>query len=92
MSDVDLWKDTHSRCGGDGCNRANRDGLLGITQVSGTVGARHDTCEWSGMKCFILVLETVVEVVHVNKSCCTPLKPKRYAKRPPPQHSTLIVD
>lgn len=54
-------KDTHSRCGGDGCNRANRDGLLGITQVSRTVGARHDTCEWSKMKYYILVLQKPVD-------------------------------
>lgn len=48
--DFGLVKDTHSRCGADGCNRADGDRLLSIAQVSGAVGARHDTCEWSQMK------------------------------------------
>lgn len=37
-------KDTHSRGGRDGSNRANGDRLLGVAQVSRAVRARHDTC------------------------------------------------
>lgn len=38
-------KDTHSGRGSDGCYGANGNGLLSIAQVSGAVGAGHDTCE-----------------------------------------------
>lgn len=50
FSNLGSVKDTHSRCGGDGCNGADGDRLLSITQVSRAVGACHDTCEWNKMK------------------------------------------
>ena len=43
-------KDTHSGSGGDGCDGADGNWLLSITQVAGAVGAGHDTWERSEMK------------------------------------------
>ena len=37
-------KDTHSGRGRDGSDGADGDGLLGVTQVPGPVGSRHDAC------------------------------------------------
>lgn len=42
---VAALKDTHSGCGGDGCNGAYWDRFLGVTQVARAVGAGHDACE-----------------------------------------------
>lgn len=44
------YQDTHCGRGGDRGDCADRDRLLGVTQVPRSVGARHDTCEWESVR------------------------------------------